>query len=69
VILILKEKRTRDLMKQVFLDCVNEESRGSAIQGIHQEINYNYLELTSTDQFINPLIDTTMERHFEFQFG
>ena len=56
-------------MKQVFLDCVNEESRGSAIQAIHQEINYNYLELTSIDQFINPLIDTTMERHFECQFG
>ena len=56
-------------MKQVFLDCVNEESRGSAIQAIHQEINYNYPELTSTDQFINPLIDTTMERHFESQFG
>ena len=56
-------------MKQVFLDCVNEESRGSAIQANHQEINYNHPELTSTDQFINPLIDTTMERHFEFQFG
>jgi len=52
-------------MKQVFLICVNEESREKAIQAIRQEINYNYPDLTSTNEIINPLIDTTIERHPE----
>ena len=55
----------RNLMKQVFLICVNEESREKAIQAIRQEINYNQPDLTSTNQFINPLIDTTIKRHPE----
>ena len=54
-------EENRDLMKQVFLICVNEESREKAIQAIRQEINYNHPGLTSTNQFINPLIDTTIE--------
>jgi len=58
-------EENRDLMKQVFLICVNEESRETAIQAIRQEINYNHPELPSTNQFINPLIDTTIERHPE----
>jgi hypothetical protein len=55
----------RDLMKQVFVICVNGESREQAIQAIRKEINYNYPDLTSTNQFINPLIDTTIEKHPE----
>jgi len=58
-------EENRDLMKQVFLICVNEESREKAIQAIRQEINYNHPDLTSTNQFINPLIDTTIETHPE----
>tara|TARA_B100000686_G_scaffold292341_1_gene320959 strand:+ start:1315 stop:2697 length:1383 start_codon:yes stop_codon:yes gene_type:complete len=58
-------EENRDLMKQVFLICVNEESREKAIQAIRQEINYNHPDLTSTNQFINPLIDTTIKRHPE----
>ena len=45
--------------------CVNEESRETAIQAIRQEINYNYPDLTSTNEIINPLIDTTIEKHPE----
>ena len=52
-------------MKQVFLICVNEENREKAIQAIRQEINYNHPDLTSTNQFINPLIDTTIEQYPE----
>ena len=52
-------------MKQIFLICVNEESREKAIQAIRQEINYNYSELPSTNQIINSLIDTTKEKHPE----
>ena len=55
-------EENRDLMKQVFLICVNEESREKAIQAIRQEINYNYSELPSTNEIINSLIDTTIER-------
>ena len=55
----------RDLMKQVFLICVNEESREKAVQAIRQEINYNHPDLTSTNEFINPLIDATIEQHPE----
>ena len=51
----------RSLMKQVFLICVNEESREKAIQAIRQEINYNYSELPSTNEIINSLINTTIE--------
>ena len=58
-------EENRDLMKQVFLICVNEESREKAIQAIRQEINYNHPDLISTNQFINPLIDTTIEKHPE----
>jgi len=58
-------EENRDLMKQVFLICVNEENRDKAIQAIRQEINYNHPDLTSTNQFINPLIDTTIEKHPE----
>ena len=52
-------------MKQVFLICVNEESREKAIQAIRQEINFNHPALTSTNVFINSLIDTTKEKHPE----
>lgn len=58
-------EENRDLMKQVFVICVNEESRETAIQAIRQEINYNYPDLTSTNEIINPLIDTTIEKHPE----
>ena len=58
-------EKNRDLMKQVFLICVNEESREKAIQAIRQEINFNHPALTSTNVFINSLIDTTKEKHPE----
>jgi len=53
----------RDLMKQVVLICVNAETRLKAIRAIRKEINFNYPEFTSTNKFINPLIDETLERH------
>ena len=53
----------RDLMKQVVLRCVNSESRNVAIQAIRKEINFNYPKFTSTNEFINPLIDETLNRH------
>ena len=55
----------RDLMKQVFLICVNAVSREKAVQAIRQEINYNHPDLTRTSEFINPLIDATIEQHLE----
>ena len=58
-------KELRDLMKQAFLICVNEASRDKAIQAIRQEINYNYKKVSSTNAFINPLIDAIMAKHPE----
>ena len=50
-------------MKDVVLRCVNAASRMEAIQAIRQEINFNYPDFTSTNVFIDPLIDATLERH------
>ena len=58
-------ENNRELMKQVFLICVNEQNRAKAVQAIRKEINFNHPDLTSTNQFINPLIDTTIEKHPE----
>jgi hypothetical protein len=58
-------EKNRDLMKQIFLICVNEESREKAIQAIRQEINFNHPGFSSTNVFINSLIDTTKEKHPE----
>ena len=41
------------LMKQVALIRVNAEKRLKAIQAIRKEINFNYPEFTSTNEFIN----------------
>ena len=56
-------ERGRDLMKQVVVCCVNAESRLEAVQAVRQEINFNYPDFTSTNAFIDPLIDATLERH------
>ena len=47
-------EENRAMMKQIFVISVNEESRGKAIQAIRQEINYNYPDLPSTNEIINP---------------
>ena len=56
-------EKGRDLMKQVVVCCVNAESRLEAVQAVRQEINFNYPGFTSTNVFIDPLIDATLERH------
>ncbi|SVE35088.1 uncharacterized protein METZ01_LOCUS487942, partial [marine metagenome] len=56
-------EKGRDLMKQVVLCCVNAESRQKALLAVRKEINLNYPGFTSASDFINPLIDTTLERH------
>ena len=56
-------EKGRDLMKQVVVCCVNAESRQKALLAVRKEINLNYPGFTSASDFINPLIDTTLERH------
>ena len=53
----------RDLMKQVVLICVNAETRPKAIRAIRKEIVKNYPNFSRTNEFINPLIDETLDRH------
>jgi hypothetical protein len=53
----------RDLMKQVVLICVNAETRLKAIRAIRKEIVKNYPNFSRTNEFINPLIDETLDRH------
>ena len=55
----------RDLMKQVVLICVNAETRPKAIRAIRKEIVKNYPNFSRTNEFINPLIDATIEQHPE----
>ena len=55
----------RDLMKQVFLTCVNAESKEKAVLSIRSEINKNYKQLKSTNEVINALIDATIKNHPE----
>ena len=55
----------RDLMKQVFLTCVNAESKEKAVLSIRSEINRNYKNLKSTNEVINALIDATIKNHPE----
>lgn len=55
----------RDLMKQVFLTCVNAESKEKAVLSIRSEINKNYKSLKSTNEVINSLIDATVNNHPE----
>ena len=55
----------RALMKQVFLTCLNAESKEKAVLSIRSEINKNYKELKSTNDVINSLIDATIENHPE----
>jgi len=55
----------RALMKQVFLTCVNAESKEKAVLSIRSEINKNYKNLTSTDEVIHSLIDATIDNHPE----
>ena len=52
-------------MKQVFLTCVNAESKEQAVLSIRSEINKNYKQLKSTNEVINSLIDATIENHPE----
>ena len=53
----------RDLMKKVFMTCVNASSREKAVGSIRQHINYGDTNLRSTDAVINPLIDQTINNH------
>jgi hypothetical protein len=55
----------RSLMKQVFLTCVNAESKEKAALSIRSEINKNYKHLKSTNEVINALIDATIKNHPE----
>ena len=52
-------------MKQVFLTCVNAESKEKAVLSIRSEINKNYKQLKSTNEVINSLIDATVDNHPE----
>ena len=52
-------------MKQVFLTCVNAESKEKAVLSIRSEINRNYKQLKSTNEVISSLIDATIEKHPE----
>ena len=53
----------RALMKQVFITCVNAESRDQAVSSIRGDINKGYKNLKSTTKFIDRLIDKTIENH------
>ena len=52
-------------MKQVFLTCVNAESKEKAVLSIRSEINKNYKQLKSTNEVIHALIDATIKNHPE----
>jgi hypothetical protein len=53
----------RDLMKQVFMTCVNAASRDQAVLSIREDINKGYSALSSTTVFIDTLIDATITNH------
>ena len=53
----------RDLMKKVFMTCVNASSREKGVGSIRKYINYECPNLRSTDAVINPLIDQTINNH------
>jgi hypothetical protein len=52
-------------MKQVFLTCVNAESKEKAVLSIRSEINRNCKNLKSTNEVIHYLIDATIKNHPE----
>jgi hypothetical protein len=53
----------RDLMKKVFMTCVNASSREKGVGSIRKYINYECRNLRSTDAVIDPLIDQTINNH------
>ena len=53
----------RELVKQVFMTCVNAASRDQAVLSIRGDINKGYSALSSTTVFIDTLIDATITNH------